>query len=347
MKTKLLRLAVLGVLAVPAAALAQGANVTLYGRVNLDLEYTKVSGQPTVYKLVNDSSRFGLRGTEELGGGLKAIFQLENSVNWDSSGGTIAGRESFVGLAGSMGKVQIGRKLDPLYEATWDSGPEPNHDTGNASDALFGGANNGGQPAFAYGGVFTPNAVYYQSPTMQGFTVELEYSALSESATPTRVGFEEVTFNYDNGPLHVGTGYGYSKTANAATTNKAQYDKAWPVVAVYDFDKAIVAAGYERAWLERPGSATATRNYWRVWGKVPYGPNEFHLGYGHAGSVSTQSSSGAGQWLAGYNYNLSQRTKLYAIYTRVNNDTNGRYGFLSSTPGVNNTGFGVGMRMNF
>src|SRR6266498_3612840 len=117
MNKKLVALAVAGAFALPMAAQAQTANVTLYGRVNLDYEFVKGQqadgSNPTVHRLNTDSSRFGLRGTESLGGGLSAIFQIENSVPWDAGGGTLGGRETFVGLQGSWGTFKMGRFLAP------------------------------------------------------------------------------------------------------------------------------------------------------------------------------------------------------------------------------------------
>ena len=93
MNKKLVALAVAGLLAAPLAQ-AQTANVTLYGRLNIDAEVVngkQTNGQnPNVYRVNTNSSRFGIRGTESLGGGLNAIFQIENSVNPVNSGGTTA-----------------------------------------------------------------------------------------------------------------------------------------------------------------------------------------------------------------------------------------------------------------
>ena len=87
MNKKLVALAVAGAFALPLAAEAQTAQVTLYGRANMDLEFVKASGPgaadgstSTVTRVASNSSRFGLRGTEALGGGLTAFFQVENSV---------------------------------------------------------------------------------------------------------------------------------------------------------------------------------------------------------------------------------------------------------------------------
>src|SRR5437667_12060705 len=120
MNKKLVALAVAGALAAPLAVQAQTANVTLYGRLNMDLEFVK--GQqadgtnPTVNRVSSNSSRFGMRGTESLGGGLNAIFQIEQNVSGDTgvnSGSNIATRETFVGLQGSWGRVIMGKFLMP------------------------------------------------------------------------------------------------------------------------------------------------------------------------------------------------------------------------------------------
>src|SRR2546423_14784164 len=110
MNKKLVAFAVAGAFALPAAVQAQTANVTMYGRANVDMEV--VSGQqangtnPHVYRLSSNSSRWGVRGTESLGGGLNAIFQLESSISWDAGGGTLAGGETVVGRPGTRGAFQ-------------------------------------------------------------------------------------------------------------------------------------------------------------------------------------------------------------------------------------------------
>src|SRR5438309_1837760 len=120
MNKKLVALAVAGAFAAPLAVQAQTANVTLYGRLNMDLEFVKgqqVDGSnPTVNRVSSNSSRFGMRGTESLGGGLNAIFQIEQNVSGDTgnaASSSIASRETFVGLQGSWGKVTLGKFLMP------------------------------------------------------------------------------------------------------------------------------------------------------------------------------------------------------------------------------------------
>src|SRR5690606_7471381 len=109
MNKKLVAVAVAGLLAAPLAAQAQTANVTLYGRVNLDLEYIDANrDNPSVTRVSSNSSRLGVRGTESLGGGLNAIFQIESAVSADAGGGQLGTRETFIGLQGSWGTVKMG-----------------------------------------------------------------------------------------------------------------------------------------------------------------------------------------------------------------------------------------------
>src|SRR6476469_10275210 len=104
MNKKLVAVAVAGVLAAPLAAQAQTANVTLYGRLNLTMEAVKGNAPDpnppvsvanrTVYRVSSNSSRLGVRGSEALGGGLSAIFQIESNVSADTGGGLLGTRET-------------------------------------------------------------------------------------------------------------------------------------------------------------------------------------------------------------------------------------------------------------
>src|SRR4029450_14027717 len=108
MNKKLVAVAVAGVLAAPLAAQAQTANVTLYGRLTLtmhavkgdavdpNLPATASAQNRTIYRVNSNSSRLGVRGSEALGGGLSAIFQIESSIQGENSGRTAAGRQNVV-----------------------------------------------------------------------------------------------------------------------------------------------------------------------------------------------------------------------------------------------------------
>ena len=117
MNKKLIALAIAGVVAAPAA-LAQSANpVTLYGRMYVMFNNVKADGASTLSRrnVVQDPGSFvGVRGTEDLGGGLKAFFQVESAATLDTGGGTWGSRNSAVGLQGNFGSVMLGRWDTPM-----------------------------------------------------------------------------------------------------------------------------------------------------------------------------------------------------------------------------------------
>ena len=132
MPSRLAGLLCAGAAAIALPAHAQFANFKLYGTLNLDLEFIRgaqVDGpNPTVNRVSSNSSRFGLRGVEYIGGGLAAIYQVESSVR-GGHGRVRAGiRETFVGLQSEWGTVKMGRFLTPYDDI---------HPIfGNAPDAL-------------------------------------------------------------------------------------------------------------------------------------------------------------------------------------------------------------------
>ena len=135
-KTNRLALAVLALLG-STAAFAQ-SSVTLYGRVNTTVERQEVGNVKTT-GLFDNNSRFGFKGTEDLGGGLKAGFQLESGFNSDTgaSAATFFGRQSEVNLSGGFGTVRLGNFFPESYYATADYISMHNHDTGSSADALY------------------------------------------------------------------------------------------------------------------------------------------------------------------------------------------------------------------
>lgn len=360
MKGKMLKVAPLGaILFVSPLAMADNSNVELYGRVNTSFERTKIQDGVSRNQVVDNRSRIGFRGKEDLGGGLTAIFQVENATPVDRGGGTFASRDSWIGLAGGFGTFKIGRMIGPVYYGTADWVAQHNHDTGTSEDALFnGGFYSTAYPA-PYGDERNNNTVYYSTPSFNGFKFEANYSTLTESANKPHE--SEYAASYDKGPLHATLGYGQTKNYSTAAgaDSVGRKDKGWIGAIHYDFKSFTLAALADRSKVELPAGTSATRNYYRISGMVPIGSNEFHLNYGIAKDLSGTSNTGAKQWTLAYNYKLSKRTKLYALYTKVDNDpvdaavagSGGRYALVNSDPGTpigkDVSSFGVGVRHNF
>src|SRR5260221_1502959 len=125
MNKKLIALAVAAATLAAAVVMAQTANrVTLYGRLYGTFESVETShglggvNKPRTNRVNDSSSYLGVKGVEDLGGGLNAWFQIESNAPVDAGGGTLAGRNSAVGLQGGFGTVFLGRWDTPLKTAT-------------------------------------------------------------------------------------------------------------------------------------------------------------------------------------------------------------------------------------
>jgi predicted porin len=176
MNKKLLAVAIAGVLAAPLAQ-AQTANVTLYGRLNLDTQVIINAKQDTPggvkqnqYQVNSNSSRLGVRGTESLGGGLNAIFQAEERFDASNSSNVTLSGDSFAGLQGGWGTVKIGYFLTPYDDITPVYGSVPTLLTSILSTAALW--SNSGGTNFTTGSFDdrAANSLRYDSPVMSGFT---------------------------------------------------------------------------------------------------------------------------------------------------------------------------------
>ena len=307
--SRILLLSALAAMAAPAA-FAQ-SEVTLYGRVNLSLERQK-AGNTTQNVLQDNASRWGLRGSEDLGGGLKAGFKLESGfdASTGAGGSALFGRESEVNLSSQWGMLRLGHFFSEAYLATADFISMHNHDTGTSADALY-----------AFPVMRDTNKVAYRTPSMGGFTAEVATS-LAETNPGKRA--YDAAANYDGGPLQLGAGYNKKDTADQ-----------FAVRGLYSWGAFTGGAYVQR---DKNGWASGTRTTTRVSGMYQIGATELHANWGRAGNYSNVANSSANQYTLGLNYNLSKRTKVYAFYTKVA-DKGTIYGDFSSVM--------AGLRHNF
>ncbi|SAK90114.1 porin [Caballeronia glebae] len=204
MKKSLLALAALGVFA--GAAHAQ-SSVTLYGIVDAGFLYNNNSNGQKLYAMNSGNlqgSRWGLRGTEDLGGGLKAIFVLENGFNVFNGtlgqGGDMFGRQAYVGLStAQFGTVTLGRQYDSVVDYTGA------FEVGSQWASAFGAhpgdldnMNNSNR---------VNNAIKYTSANYAGFTFGGLYSLGGQAGQFNRNQIWSLGVGYAQGPLQLGAGY--------------------------------------------------------------------------------------------------------------------------------------------
>ena len=299
---------------VGTSALAQ-STVTLYGRVNVTVERQKI-GNLTDNKMQNNSSRWGLKGSEDLGGGMKAGFQFESGFS--PTNGTASSpfwsRQSEVNLSGGFGMVRLGRMTSESYYATADYVSMHNHDTGTSSDAFYAYVDN------------NANKVAYRTPSLGGVTIDASVTAADSPNSRRSFDFAA---NYDAGPLHLGAGYTKLNNSNV---------NQFAVRALYELG-ALTVGGYIQRDENGYGPNFGNRTTFRLAGMYAMGATELHLNYGHAGDYSKLvGDQAANQYTLGINQNLSKRTKIYGFYTKVA-DKGTIYGDFSS--------LAVGVRHNF
>src|SRR5476651_660945 len=209
MNKKLIALAVAGACVVPAA-MAQTANpVTLYGRVYVTFESVEAGGSaagtlPRRERVSDEASLLGVRGTEDLGGGLKAFFQLETAFKPDQNDSAFAGRNSGVGLQGAWGSILLGR-WDTPYKVTVDAvDPWGDLTIGGITAGLNGSGVRGQQGQWDRR---EQNNIQYWSNTWGGFALRLSYMANEGRTATLNPRSNGASLTWTGGPVYVGYAY--------------------------------------------------------------------------------------------------------------------------------------------
>lgn len=331
MKKTLIALAVLG--SVAGVAQAQ-SSVTLYGLVDVWGGRTKVEGPGVVGGSASitelgsgglASSRFGLQGSEDLGGGLKAIFKLEQG--FDASNGTAQrantafDRQAWVGLEGGFGTVQLGN--------VWSAFDDVFYIGNSIFDAVSF------SPAYVVTSVAAyndrpRNAVRYTTPNFGGFSASVSH-ALDENAGAKN---DQTDFNllYSGGPLTAAFAY---QLQNDAAGLNADAKFAY-LTAAYDFGPVVLKGGLGQT---RNVFATKT-NDWQVGVDFPLS-SALTLSAGYAASKDKDGSDVKRAGLSvGALYALSKRTSTYAAFTKAKEETPGQADDRF-------TRFGIGLQHKF
>ena len=319
-----------GLLALAAAAAgtqaqaqtAPSTSVTLYGVADAYGQYLK--GNNSLARVQSgglNGSRFGLRGSEDLGGGLRGIFTLESGINLDdgtSGQNAFWGRQAFVGIASPYGTVTAGRQYGSLYALSGDFSEFTNGPIG-ASTAVIGGfgsyepVRGGSTTATLNGGPSrVNNSVKYETPSFSGFKAGalLGLGEVSGGTKGTRQA--DVYARYTQGPVDAMLSVVDDKSA-ASNLSVRTISGA----GAYSFGDARLTAGViavnDRTTVNADGTG-----YW-VGGDYRIGLNLVRLQYvqNKAKNVAVGKTQAIG---AGYQYDLSKRTALYSSLTYFKNE---------------------------
>lgn len=354
-----------GLVAIGTAAHADNS-VVVFGRLNTAIEYSRASTATNgthpggVARLTNNRSVFGLRGEEDLGGSLKAVWQIESNVSLDTGQGQIAGRNSRIGLQGAYGLLFMGHWQTPYTMATMAY--DPYYPTTAGYMALIGNGSTSSSDNIQDTSSFDrrqKNIVQYQSPQLAGFSVWLGVGMPEEKLTvPRNPALYSAAVVYDRGPFNATVAYEIHHNYQAAGRN----DDALKFGLAYQlFPGTHLAAIYEHLHY-RTDTGDLQRNGYYASLVQQAGTGSVRIGFALAANGTGSSAdtigffhsgaeTGAIQFTVGYDYPLSKRTALFAYYSRINNRKNAIYDFaingLGVKAGADPQTLALGMRHNF
>ncbi|SDP23155.1 Outer membrane protein (porin) [Ralstonia sp. 25mfcol4.1] len=344
-----------GMVAAVAGLFAGGAfaqtSVTLYGVADVGVEYANHlgAGNNSVVRMQSGNlsgSRWGLRGAEDLGGGLRAVFALESGFSVDDGKSTqnnrLFGRQAWIGLSNAYGTLTLGRHTTAMYDFGVQFDPmgiSTRYSIGAQDSAFQSRADN----SIKYAGKFGP------------VSAKLMYSAGADGTSGVngevpgnyKVGREfGGSLAYESGPLAIAVVYD-EVNGNTVATDQDKTRKA-AVSGTYQFGPVKSYLGYRYARFMTPPTSQTTNLYWAgaQWDITP--------AWSLTGAAYYQDfrNSGADPWLfiVSADYSLSKRTDVYLnlAYTKNKDGSDlGTGGFGTTVAGKNQTGVLMGIRHKF
>ncbi|MFX1765828.1 porin [Paraburkholderia sp. A1RI-2L] len=339
------------ILAATVAAAAGSAhaqsNVTLYGLIDAGLTYVSneastsspmspngLTGGKAVFGMTGGNvqqSRWGLRGVEDLGGGLKTVFNLEsgfNVTNGSTVNSSLFNRQAYVGLSSQYGTVTLGRQYDSMVDYV-----APMSATGTWGGTYFA---HPGDDDNLNGSFSLSNTIKYQSANYAGFSASALYG-FSNSAGFADNRAYSAGMGYANGGLRLGAAYLQlqgldSSNANGAVQNLpafttanlpgVQNQRTWGLGASYAFGPMIVGTVFTQTRLQdKLADASVRYNNYEVNARYNL-TSAFYVGAAYTYTQGLRNTPGSGasdnrsahwnQFGLQADYSLSKRTDLYA-----------------------------------
>jgi predicted porin len=333
MKKKLLMAAV-GAALVAGPTVAVHAATTLYGHMHMSYDRMDNDNNQENGILANNSSRFGIKGSEDVGGGLKAIYQVESGTfqaddGSNGFGGTL--RNTFVGFSGGWGTVKIGRHDTPFKEIGRKL-DDFNEQFGDARSLIgMQGTNSGAVPALF--GTFdnrVSNMIRYDTPKFGGgFNASIMQTSNSSSSDGfTNSGQKEnsLKVEYASGPIWVGLGW---VEQGAGSTNDPT---AIRLSGSYTFNDIELGLLWE-TMSDLGGTSGADRDSMGFFASYKMGNNKLKLNYVKLDEIDNAANTGADMIAIGVNHSMSKTVTLYANYATTSNDPNAAFSIVSNAVG--------------
>lgn len=338
MNKKILAVAVVAAMSASTAVMA---DATVYGKAHISVDNfdRENAAQVSGWDMTSRGSKLGVKGSEDLGDGLKAIYKMEFHIAMvDGDGdinngdtGAIKMRNSYIGLKGDFGTFVVGRHDTPYKMSTGkleQFGDRP----GDYNDIGFSD-------------VRADNAIAYISPSMSGLTLA---GAIVPAGGATVDGTGNVNADdlseafsaaamYSNGPFYAALAYETLSDDVTGTNNVAAADdnQKWRAGVGYSMDAFKVGFLYES---QNPAGTASDADLWVLNGSYTFGNNTLKAQY-QAKDFDTAGTADPSQWTIGLDHKMSKRTMAYAQYSDYDDDD------AAATNGW--SAFSVGMSHSF
>jgi predicted porin len=358
------------VLAMAVAAALTGfgtvaqADTTLYGSARVSVDWVDTdkpdgpfSDSEDYWDVRNNSSRLGVRGLEDLGGGLSAIYQYEFGVDMTEGGTFESNRPKWVGLKGGFGSVTLGTQWSTYYNVTGVADIFNSNRTFASDTGYLGGQ----------WGSRLDNSLLYTSPNMSGFTAQvmLIMNGIADTRVPNtsdNIDLWQLGFNYSNGPIYAGAAYSQLSNSDGATFDGDDLQQ-WALVGAYKPGPFSIGLLYEQGDLNTISTSPLIDAFslsdiddtWSVYlfGSYTFGNNEIKAAYGYMEPDGNYILDEAGareqgygeiqNLILSYQYNFSKRTRVWVEYLGRSDDNNG---VISAVKGDQNV-VSIGTRHDF
>jgi predicted porin len=349
MKKKLLMAAV-GAALVAGPMLVAQAETKLYGHFHMSMDrFDNDTREEGV--MANNSSRFGIKGDEDLGGGLKAIYQVESGIFNADEGTSGFGnplRNTFVGFTGAFGTVKLGRH-DTAYKDLGRKLDNFNEQVGDMRNFIGN--------AGAYDNRVS-NMIRYESPNFSGFNAVVQNTSNTGAECPTTACANTANkdtslgVNWSAGPLFLGAAW--NEVGNTGSNNDTTGMRLAGAYTMNDFTFGLLWESLS----DIGGTSGADRDAMGLVAAMKMGNNKFKFHWLDADQLDNTANSGGDMWAIGVDHIFSKTTLVYLNYASASNDSAATFGTASgpaghgdslatAVAGSDNTVFSAGYIINF
>ncbi len=337
------------VLLLAAGAASAQTSVTIYGRVDAGIDYTTNSsdngktsgGRWSAASNQWGTSMIGFKGNEDLGGGLKAIFDLESGFGaptGTTNNSALFNRFAYVGLTSSTaGTVKFGNIL-AIDNDVWYIDPMGQQWMSSAS--LVKGRS----------WLNAPNSVQYESPNLGGFTANVQYSFGQVAGSTSSNSKGGVSLAYVQPTFEIRAIYDVTHDAGGDYSDIYNTSKEFILGGTATFGPAKLFAAYQT--LSAPNAPVdqtdKAKHYWLGVNYQATAPLLLRAAVFHV--APNNGASSANLYVIGADYSLSKRTLLWATAGTFDNGANGTFSqqyWLPQVPGQNTSSFNAGVSHSF